>query len=300
MILKQFINFLKHERRLAQNTIESYQRDLETFKLFIENTFEESDLEKVKLDFIRSWVVFLMREKLTNRTINRKVASLKAFYKFIERQAAARGEVFKNPTKGVILPKSTVKLPTLVKVSEMKAFNAMETPDDYLSKRDKCIIDLLYATGIRRAELLDLKVSDVNLDALYIKVLGKRKKERLIPIVASLKVELQDYLEIRSASFENCEPFLFLTNKGKKLYPKGVYNIVYKQLSEVTTVEQKSPHVLRHAFASHLLNNGAELNAIKNLLGHESLAATQVYTHTTLDTLKEAYKSAHPKAKGKV
>ena len=235
-----------------------------------------------------------MRKGLSNNSINRKIASLKSFYKFLENDFINNEKII-NPTKHLITPKKVKRLPSFVKEDEMENLLLSLDGTDFISLRDKAIITLLYVTGIRRSELINLKLKDINLNDEYIKVLGKRKKERIIPINNKVIEILLAYKELKEELFCSNNNF-FLTQKGKKLYPKAVYNIVNKHLSTVSTVEQKSPHTIRHSFATHLLNNGAELKAIQDLLGHNSLAATQVYTHTTLHKLKESYRKAHPKA----
>lgn len=293
MIIQQFIKYLTFEKRYSPHTILAYEKDLSAFKSFLSESYEISDLEIVESQHIRSWVVSLMRNNVTNRTINRKVASLKSFYKYLQ----VHFNSHQNPTNEVITPKIKTRLPTFVKITEItKLLESFEEADDYLSVRDKMVIELLYVTGIRRSELMALIYPNINFQKGFIKVLGKRQKERLIPISNDLSDKLKTYWTVRQENFETDDMHFFLTKKGKPLYPKAIYNIVKKYLEGFTTVEQKSPHTLRHSFATHLLNNGAELNAIKELLGHESLAATQIYTHTTLNKLKSAYLKAHPKA----
>lgn len=293
MIIQQFIKYLTFEKRYSPHTILAYENDLTEFKSFLSESYEMEDLKMVEHQHVRSWIVSLMRENKTNTTVNRKIASLKSFYKYLQIHFNSS----QNPTNGVVTPKIKKRLPTFVKPSEISALlESFVKTDDYLLIRDKMVIELLYVTGIRRSELIELTYQNVNFQKGYIKVLGKRQKERLIPISQNLVEKLKEYWEIRYESFNTDNMYFFLTKKGKPLYPKAIYNIVKTYLEGFTTVEQKSPHILRHSFATHLLNNGAELNAIKELLGHESLAATQIYTHTTLNKLKRAYLKAHPKA----
>lgn len=297
MIIDKFITYLKNEKRYSEHTLTAYQKDLESFSVYSKEIYEIDDLSKINQDVIRSWTVYLMRKGLSNNSINRKIASLKSFYKFLENDFINNQKVI-NPTKHLIMPKKVKKLPSFVRESEMKTLlNSFEN-DDFITQRDKAIISLLYATGIRRSELINVNLANINFDDAYIKVLGKRKKERIIPINKDIVEILRQYWELKKEKFGLSNVF-FVTQKGKKLYPKAVYNIVNKYLSQVSTLEQKSPHTLRHTFATHLLNNGAELKAIQDLLGHNSLAATQVYTHTTIHKLKDAYIKAHPKANNK-
>lgn len=293
MIIEQFIKYLTFEKRYSSHTILAYENDLLEFKSFLKETFEIDAFNIVEPQHIRSWIVSLMREEKANRTVNRKVASLKSFYKYLQ----IHFKINQNPTNGIITPKTKKRLPQFVKSEEiMTLLSSFTDTEDYTLLRDKMVLELLYVTGIRRSELMALKEKDIDFSKGLIKVLGKRQKERIIPINKSLSENLKYYCTIKKSNFENDDNHLFLTQKGKPLYPKAIYNIVKKYLEGFTTIEQKSPHTLRHSFATHLLNNGAELNAIKELLGHESLAATQVYTHTTLNKLKRAYLKAHPKA----
>jgi integrase/recombinase XerC len=294
MTIERFINFLTYEKRYSNHTITAYQNDLNEFQIFITETYALNNLMEVEPTYIRSWIVSLLRDGRTNSTVNRKIASIKSFYKFIQITSSER---IANPTNNLITPKKETHLPSFLKESEIEQLlNSFEETENFAILRDKTIIELLYGTGIRRSELMSLMVSNVNFEQRYIKVLGKRNKERVIPIAKRLVDSLKEYWRIRAADYGNEDEHFFLTEKGKPLYPKAIYNIVKHFLEGFTTVQQKSPHILRHSFATHLLNNGAELNAIKDLLGHESLAATQVYTHTTLNKLKKAYLKAHPKA----
>jgi len=241
---------------------------------------------------IRSWMVFLMENKISARSINRKLTTLKSFYKFLIRE----GILETNPLLKIISPKTAKRLPVFIEREKMELLLDSDSwPEGYPGMRDKLIVEMFYSTGIRLSELVNLKVEDIDFQKSTIKVLGKRNKERLIPFSKKLDVLIRDYLQLKDREFNFC-PELFLTNKGRKIYPKLVYLIVCSHLKDVTTLDKKSPHVLRHTFATHLLNNGAELNAVKELLGHANLSATQVYTHNTIDKLKRIYKQAHPKA----
>lgn len=293
MVIEQFIKYLKFEKRYSMHTIKAYEIDLTAFQIYLNESYEINYFEVVESQHIRSWIVSLMRKGLSNATINRKIASLKSFYKYLQ----VHYDLIKNPTDEVVVPKIQKRLPTFVKTTEIaRLLESFKDAEDYGSIRDKMVIELLYVTGMRRSELAALEYVDIDFSKEVIKVLGKRQKERLIPVSRSLCEKIQEYWLVRQENFTTSDKHLFLTAKGKPLNSTAIYNIVRKYLEGYTTVEKKSPHTLRHSFATHLLNNGAELNAIKELLGHESLAATQIYTHTTLDKLKKAYLKAHPKA----
>jgi integrase/recombinase XerC len=235
-----------------------------------------------------------MQNGISSRTINRKLSSLKTFYKFLQK----RGDTTFNPTVKIVSPKSKKRLVSFLNKSKVEfLLNDYEFEKNYSGTRDRTILEVLYATGMRRSELINLKEEQIDFSSLYVKVIGKGKKERLIPFSKNLNSVLREYMALRSATFDTPEEFLFLTEKGKKLYPKLVYNIVKRHLSNVTSIEEKGPHTLRHSFATHLSDNGAELNAVKELLGHSSLAATQIYTHNSIDRIKKTYELAHPKAK---
>ena len=241
---------------------------------------------------IRSWLVFLMQDEITARSVNRKLSTLKSFYKFLIRE----GELEENPIRKITPPKTSKRLPVFVEKDKMEMlFEKIEFGEGYPGIRDKMILEMFYSTGIRLSELVNLKESDVDFHYHTIKVLGKRNKERLIPFSENFELFLKLYIEQKRAVFGD-NGSLFLTDKGKIAYHKMIYLIVTKYLGQVTTLEKKSPHILRHTFATHLLNNGAELNAVKELLGHSNLSATQIYTHNTIEKLKRIYNQAHPKA----
>ena len=292
MIIQSYLNYIKYEKKYSAHTIQSYKKDLEQFQTFLAHQYEISDLLIVKHQFIRSWIVELMTKNNETTTIHRKLSTLKSFYKYQQRT----GLIKDNPASDVILPKKSKKKPQYINEKQLQnLFQNVEFPENYDGYRDKMILELLYATGMRRAELIGLQLKDIHFQSLYIKVLGKGKKERLIPISISIRNKLQIYQEVRKNTFSTDDTHLFLTTKGKPLYPKAVYNVVKKYLSLVTTADNKNPHTLRHSFATHILANGGDLKAIQDLLGHSSLASTQVYTHHSLEKLKEVYKKAHPK-----
>lgn len=295
MIIKSFIQYLKFEKRYSAHTITAYSNDLQQFQDFLTKTYEGTDIKSPSHIYIRSWIASLMNDgNMTGRSINRKISSLKTFYKFLKKQ----GYISKNPMQKIVSPKVSKKLPVFVEERNIqKLFSSIEFSDDFDGARARLILAILYSTGMRLSELINLRVRDIQLYDLTIKVLGKGNKERIIPIDFGLADEIRHYLKFRNDLLpDNREDYILLTDKGKKLYAKFVYNLVNRYLGIITTVDKKSPHTLRHTFATHLLNNGAELNAIKELLGHANLSATQVYTHNTIEKLKDIYKQAHPKA----
>ena len=289
MYVDDFLNYIAKEKRYSLHTVKGYKTDLIEFSDYCHRYFDVSP-ENVNHKVIRSWFAQMIEDGFKPRTIHRKSSSLKAFFKYLLVQSVLE----KSPMDLVPLPKLDKKLPKFVEEKSLDVLlNELGFPDDFEGKRDKLIIDLFYQTGIRQAELIELRLSDVNFLQLNIKVLGKRNKERIIPISSKLLETITEYVSYRKTQSDNN---LLLTSGGRKLYPKLVYNIVKKYLSLVTTLSQCSPHVLRHSFATHMLNNGAELNSIKELLGHVNLAATQVYTHNSLEKIKTIYKQAHPRA----
>ena len=297
MNITTFLQYLEFEKRFSPHTISAYKSDLEQFDIFLKLTYEIEKVVDIRHIHIRAWIVELIQNKITPRSINRKLSTLKTYFKFLKR----RKTIKENPMLKVIAPKVGKRLPVVIKEIEIQhLFEEIDFGNGYPAVRDEMIMELLYSTGMRRSELIQLTPSHIDFHQQQIKVLGKGNKERLIPFAKKLSDHLKSYVLVRNEEFSltNKDP-LFLTNKGQKLYPKLVYNLVKKYLSQVTTVEQRSPHVLRHSFATHLSGNGADLNAIKELLGHSSLAATQVYTHNSIEQLKKVYQQAFPKAKKK-
>lgn len=310
MVLGRFIQYLQYEKRYSPHTVTAYQNDLNQFFTYTA-TFRKSNLseevitasvESLLLDIasvtyndIREWVVELMEHQQTAKSINRKIASLRTFFKFLVRE----GVITHNPASKIQAPKIPKRLPVIIEeakiVSLLSSDNIFE--DNFAGLRDKLIIELLFGTGIRLAELVGLKENDIDIHALTIKVLGKRNKERIIPINIELKHLLISYQDLKkNQSFDNNSSTFIVTNKGANAYAKMIYLIVNKYLSYISTQDKKSPHVLRHSFATSLLDHGADLNAIKDLLGHANLSATQIYTHNSVERLKSIYKLAHPKA----
>ena len=290
--VSDFCDYLQHQKRYSSHTVTAYQKDLEQFQHFILSEFETESFKEVSSSFIRSWIVKLIEEGISPRTINRKISSLKSFYKYLLKNKL----VNKNPLLKVISPKTSKRLPVFVGENEINnLFENIDYPSTYEGKRDQLILELFYATGTRLSELINLKLNSIDFNNNTIKVLGKRNKERLIPIGKNLASLITEYIKERE-TLNSLEIYFFLTKFGKKLYPKLVYSTVNTYLSQVTTISKKSPHVLRHTFATHMLNNGADLNTIKEILGHANLSATQVYTHNTIEKLKNIHKQAHPKA----
>ncbi|MCX2493407.1 tyrosine-type recombinase/integrase [Pedobacter sp. PF22-3] len=293
MLQKSFITYLTHEKRYSQHTITAYQKDLDQFEVFIQAL--EMDFAEVKHQQLRDYLIELMDDGHSENTINRKISALRSFYKFLHRS----GEIDQNPTVLIKAPKIPKRLPVFVDAQKMDHLldSQQYFDESFPSVRDHLVIELLFGTGIRLTELLQLKDTDIDIYSGTIRVLGKRNKERIIPINKQLINQVNTYIELKKLqNFNNNLLILIVTNTGAAAYPKLIYRIVTSYLNHVSTNEKKSPHVLRHSYATSLLNAGADLNAIKELLGHASLAATQVYTHNSIERLKTIYKQAHPKA----
>lgn len=293
-MVDSFFKYLQFEKRYSPRTITSYQTDLSQFSLYLQETYQEKNPELASHGMIRSWIVSLVDSKMDARSINRKIACLRSFFKF----CLKREVIEKNPMMKVKILKTKKKLPHFVHEEDMtKLLDHVAFTDDLEGSRNKLIIELFYGTGIRLSELIGLKESQVNLLDQTIKVLGKRNKERIIPFSKSIVPIIENYLLHRNKSVtRQNHGLLFVGDNGKPVYPMMVYRLVKKYLDEFTTVDKRSPHILRHSFATHLLNKGAEINAVKDLLGHTSLAATQVYTHNSIEKLKKVFDQAHPKA----
>ena len=289
---ESFFNYLRFEKRNSSHTVVAYKIDLDQFVQFCIEMVGEFNVKKVDAKIIRSWIVELMENDLSARSVNRKVTTIKSFYKFLLKEQI----VDFNPTTYLTLPKIRKKLPNFV---EEKNLNHLLDDgffqNDFEGIRDKLIVTLLYATGIRLAELLQLKDSDFDIKNCMIRVLGKGKKERIIPYPTSINQLVEQYINERNTKVGIKTERLLVTEKGNPAYEKLIYRVVKNNLAKVTLLEKKSPHVLRHTYATHLLNNGADLNAVKELLGHANLAATQIYTHTTFQRLHDIYKQAHPR-----
>lgn len=291
-LIQAYSNYLRLQKRSSTHTDVAYTGDLKNFQNFILQSFEISDIHDIKTTHIKSFIVHLLDQQLDPKSVRRKISSLQGFYKYL----LLKEIVSTNPLKKITLPKTSKKLPVFAGVDKMNLLlDDNNFTDEYPSVRDRTIVSLFYATGIRLSELSNLKVQDIDFYNQNIKVTGKRNKERIVPLNQSIVKDLKHYLEKRS-EIQNTTDTLFLTDKGKKIYNKMVYRVVNKQLSSVLTNKKKSPHVLRHTFATHMLDAGADLNSVKELLGHSSIAATQVYTHNTIEKLKKVYKQAHPRA----
>jgi integrase/recombinase XerC len=294
MTVEQFLTYLQHEKRYSSHTIQSYQTDLIQFEDFIRKTFD-LPLVEVKHVHVRDFMVYMMDNKVGENSIGRKLSTLRSFYKFLLRQNL----ISASPMTLVKAPKVPKKLPVFIEDAKLDLLLDSDEffDDSFPSVRDRLIIETFFGTGMRLAELLSLKEGDINFYDSTIRVMGKRNKERVIPISKILAEQLKDYVKLKTLqNFDNKTGGLIVTNKGDEAYPAFVRRIVQRYLTYVSTQDKKSPHVLRHSYATSLLNRGADLNAIKELLGHASLAATQVYTHNSVERLKTIYKQAHPKA----
>ena len=291
--LNNFLKFLEHQKRYAAPTLTAYSSDLHQFFQYLDKIYGSISLKELKAFHVRSWVVELSQEH-TPKTISRKLSALKTFFKYLLK----RDLIIHNPMLKITTPKVSSRVPVVVKKTELaKLFEQISFNDDFIGQRDRLVLETFYATGMRRAELIGLKISDIDFKNSQMRVLGKGNKERMLPFSQKLADLIHYYISLKDKAFpENTNQFLFLTNKGEPMYPKMVYNLVKRYLGMVTTVEKKSPHVLRHSFATHLSDNGADLNAIKELLGHANLSATQIYTHSSVEKLKKIYQQAHPKA----
>jgi integrase/recombinase XerC len=289
--LQSFFDYLTYEKKYSVHTITSYKNDIAQFIAFINPQQESIPVSEINYQQIRSWVASLIKDKISAKSVNRKLSTLKSFFKYLQRQQI----IDTNPMAKISGPKTPKRLPVFVDEHQMEnLFSAVTFEDGFNGIRDRLILDLFYQTGIRRSELTHLKEVDIDLFNSTIKVLGKRNKERIIPISLQLKRNLESYLQVKE-ELNLSNPMLLVSEKGHTLTEQKVYSVVKKYLSLITTIQKKSPHVLRHTFATHLLNNGADINAVKDLLGHANLSATQVYTHNTIDKLKKSYKQAHPR-----
>ena len=288
MYIDEFLNYIKSEKRYSDLTIISYKTDLVQFNSFLLNSFSITNPNKVDFKIVRSWISSLVESDLQSSSINRKISALKSFYRFLEISDYSTH----NPTLKIIAPKISKKLPVFVEKSNINELLDKDFfENDFCGHRDKLIVEVFYFTGIRLTELLNIRLNDIDYINSSLKVLGKRNKERIIPLAYTLLNKIK--LFVKNYNLDN---YLFADKDKNKLYPKKVYRIVNKYISLVSSVKKKSPHILRHSFATHMLNNGADLNAIKELLGHANLSATQIYTHNTIAKLKAVYKQAHPRS----
>jgi integrase/recombinase XerC len=291
-VIDSFLEYLLLEKKYSSHTIKAYESDLISLQDFCRLNFDQENISHVNYSQIRSWIVLLVDHKLSNRSINRKVSSLKSFYKYLQKiklidiNPLANHKVLKT-SKKIQIPFSSSEVNTVL--------SSFSIDHSFEASRDRLIVELFYSTGMRRAELINLRMNSVNFSEKQIKVIGKRNKERLIPLLPSVIKSLQSYIKKREL-INSSDSFLFVTQKGNKVYETLVYRVINNYFSKVSSKLKKSPHILRHSFATHLLNEGADLNSVKELLGHSSLASTQVYTHNSLEQLKKVYKQAHPRS----
>ncbi|MCD6065557.1 MAG: integrase [Bacteroidetes bacterium] len=290
----QYFEYLSFERKFSPRTITSYQNDLRQFSLFTEETYGEQKPNEINHLIIREWIAALHKNKIAAASINRKLSTLKSFFRFLQKN----GIVDHNPLVKIVAPKTKKRLPVFIDESQLRdqlEATAKTEPESYKEMLEHSIFEVFYQTGLRRSELIHLKAKDVDLYSTSLRVLGKRNKVRSIPFSLPLKRTLEKYLDWKKEHSLSGEYF-FCSEKGNQLSENFVYTSIKKQIARISTIQKKSPHVLRHTFATHLLNNGADINAVKELLGHSSLAATQVYTHNTIEKLKRVYSQAHPRA----
>ena len=293
MYLPNFFDYLSKEKNFSKNTVVAYKNDLETFKLFCLDQYEISDISKVTYPIIRDWIINLSEKNLSPLTINRKISSLSKYYDFLLKTQVNKVSPLKNHKRLKVQKK------LIIPFSEDEVFKVVDVfSKDFEGKRNLLIVDTLYSTGIRRDELINIKLNNVFLNEDLIKVLGKRNKERLVPVLSGLNKRIKDYLNFRK-KIDSTSSNLFITKKGKSIGPSLVYRVVKKYFSKVSTKVKTSPHVLRHSFATHMLNNGADINSIKEIMGHSSLASTQIYTKIKLPTIINDYKKNHPRERKK-
>jgi len=292
--IQSFLGYLKFEKRYSIHTFTSYETDLTDFFDYLNVHFGDVLLADINHNFIRSWLADLKNRGLTSRSINRKISSLKSFFKYHLR----RGVIESTPMSYIISLKIGKRLPVFVKEEETRklVLTLNQFTENWKTLNAKMLITIFYSTGMRLSELISLNEKQIDFGKSQIKILGKGNKERIIPVSKEVMEIIRDYQQLKKKEFEQPDNVLLVTEKGNKLYPKYAYLLVNQFLGKASTLDKKSPHVLRHTFATHLMNNGADLNAVKELLGHSSLASTQVYTHNTIEKLKDVYKKAHPKA----
>lgn len=294
MVKEKFIQYLRHEKNYSPHTEIAYFNDLNQFQQFIEQECDVFNPGAIDSDLIRMWIAQIIEDGASARTAKRKLSTIKAFFKYLQKNGVTQS----NPAAQIPGPKNQKKLPVFINHNELiKILDDSERfSNDFQDQRDKLILELLYVTGMRRSELIGLTDKDIDRSAKTLRVVGKRNKERLIPLSDNSFEKLDKYISARNREVENKTSFLFVKKDGEPIYPKMIYNIVNKHLDAVSTLAKKSPHTLRHSFATEMLNNGAEINAVKEILGHASLASTEVYTHVTFEELKKAYENAHPRA----
>lgn len=293
-LVRPFLDYLKYEKRYSAHTLIAYTHDLSDFMDFLQDHFGETELSSISHTYIRSWLAFLKDRDISSRSVNRKISTLKSFFKYYLRT----GQISSTPMAKVISPKASKRLPVYIKETDTRQLEeaVRHSTEDWKSLNTRMLITLLYHTGMRVSEVIGLKEKQVDFSQCQLKVLGKGNKERIIPVGAGLLELVREYQQQKKRDFAEPGDTLLVTEKGKKMYPRYAWLLVNQVLGATSTLDKKSPHVLRHTFATHLLNQGADLNAVKELLGHSSLASTQVYTHNSIGKLKEVYKKAHPKA----
>ncbi len=293
MTVDSFISYINNEKRYSSNTICAYEKDLSLFVDFLRTEFNISNPVNAEQEHIRSWIVNMIDSNFSATTVNRKISTLKSYYKFL----AKRGLIHENPTIQIASVKTPSRLPVYFKQEQLTEYLDQDNLDnEFTLFRDRLVIELLYATGIRRSELINLTISSIDFEDRVIKVIGKRNKQRIIPLSDKVVESIKEYLKVKEKYIVGDNEYLVVTVKGKKAYPKLIYRIINNNLSKLTG-SKKSPHILRHSFATHMLNNGADLNVIKDILGHANLTATQIYTHNSIEKLKKVYREAHPRAK---
>ena len=287
MYTDEFSNYLNNERNFSFNTIKSYTKDIDQFLFFLKNKSIKVDIVSSKN--IRDWIIENKEKGLESSTINRKISCLRTYYMFLKRESL----ISYNPLNNINFLRIKKRLPVFVSENSMyNLFSSVDFSEDFSGKRDRFIIDLFYQTGIRLSELINIKTTDINIKSKTLRVYGKGNKERVVPVLDTLIISFNEYMDLRNHMKSK---FIFVTSKGKKAYPKLIYRIVNKYLGSISTVTKKSPHILRHTFATHMLNRGADLNTIKELLGHKTLSSTQVYTHNSLEKIKKIYNKSHPR-----
>ena len=292
-MIESFLDYLRYERNYSEKTVLAYGADIKQLQEFSEEEYGKFDPLEVKAELVREWIVALMDKGYTSTSVNRKLSSLRSFYKYLLRQ----GQMEADPLLKVTGPKNKKPLPVFVRESEMdRLLDETDFGEGFKGCRDRLVIEMFYATGMRLSELIGLDDRDVDFSASLLKVTGKRNKQRLIPFGDELRKSMLEYIDIRNEAVRERSEAFFIRENGERLYKNLVYNLVKRNLSKVVTLKKRSPHVLRHTFATMMLNNEAELGAVKELLGHESIATTEIYTHTTFEELKKVYKQAHPRA----
>lgn len=291
---ENFIDYLRYEKNYSSQTEISYLKDITQFEEFTTKKTGDFILSEIDSDIIRIWMSALIEKGLKPSTVNRKLSSLKTFFNYLKKKEL----ISNSPTKLISGLKTPKRLPVFVNDKDMTKIldNPDNYSDDFIGRRDQFLIELLYVTGIRRAEIISLKDNDIDFNTYTIKINGKGNKQRLIPFSDETKEKFLKYIEVRDVEIKNKSPFLFVKEDGSQLYPRLVYNIVHNHLNNISTLSKKSPHVLRHSFATEMMNNGAEINVVKELLGHSSLSSTEIYTHVTFEEMKRTYKKAHPRA----